>query len=125
MVGAVIILLVVLAALAVVGWLSLAATVEKAEETDHLVHDPATPTLAYAVPPGVDPALLRGSLDRAGFTCTVEETPGSEIVRIVCDDGRREEARGVLEHAPLDVDRSGELKDTFGAVRFMDETRAA
>lgn len=125
MVGAVIMLLVVLVALGVIAWLSLARSVEQTEEIEHELNDPATPTVEYAVPEGVDPALLRGCLTRAGFVSTVEETPRFEVVKVACDPADRERVREAIEHAPVDLDRTAELKDAHGAVRFIDESHAA
>lgn len=49
------------------------------ERTEAVLHDPATATLAYDVPPGRDPAAFMTALAHAGYTA-VEDHPGRLVV---------------------------------------------
>ena len=40
--------------------------------TEAKLHAPSTHTLSYALPTGVDPAVIKGALARAGYTSVVD-----------------------------------------------------
>lgn len=94
--AAVILLLIVVAVALLIGaglreWLAEESRVES-----HLA-DPAVHTVAYAIPDGLDPAVLKIALGRAGFACAVTRVGDRECVRIECADSDRAAVRSVLE----------------------------
>jgi hypothetical protein len=83
---------------------------------DARLHSPAVPTVAYVVPEGQDPALVRVALTHAGFA-TVLDRSGDQQLLVECDNGHRERARHVIEGL-------GGLEGPdvpIGHVRFVDE----
>jgi hypothetical protein len=69
---------------------------EESRREAHL-EDPATHTVAYAIPNGLDPVTVESALARAGLTSGVGRVGMVECVRIECNDSQREQVRGVLE----------------------------
>ena len=73
------------------------------EESRHEAHlrDPGTPTVAYAIPNGMDPVTVETALAHAGFDSGVDRVGMVQCVRIECDASQRERVRAVLEGLPL------------------------
>lgn len=65
------------------------------------LHDPHVPTVAYAVPDGVDPAVVLAAVHAAGFTSVVGETAPAEHLLVGCGDADRPRLRSVIEAIPL------------------------
>lgn len=82
-----------------------------------------TPTVAYVVPHGQDPALLMTALVREGFVSVPDIVGGVERLLIECDESDRARLRRILEH----VDRTGTGGTAMhaGRARFDGETEAA
>ena len=91
---------------------------EESRREAHL-RDPRTHTVAYAVPNGVDPAIIESALVRAGLDCDVDRVGMVECVRIECDETQREQVRRVLATVPVHS-YDGTPLDTR-AVVFEDE----
>ena len=90
---------------------------EESRREAHL-RDPATHTVAYAVPNGVDPAMITSALGRAGLDCGVDRVGMVECVRIECKEWQREDVRGVLEAIPMSAYDGSQLR---ARVVFEDE----
>lgn len=125
MVGAVLVLLLITVIAVIVFWMSMGATVAESRDREHRLNEPETPTLLYAVPAGVDPAMIRVSLEVAGFESVVEEVVEDqervELIRVACLPDQREAVREAVAHAPVDNDNSADLEDVYGEVHFLDE----
>ena len=91
------------------------------EEARHeaLVLDPATPTVAYAIPNGVDPVVLQISLTHAGFANVVGRVGNAECVIVAYGASGREAVRGVLEATHANTYDDAEV--TTAHVVFQDE----
>lgn len=87
--------------------------------TEALLRSPETHTVAYVVPEGQDPAVLMAALARAGFTCVVDTSGGTERVLVACDEDQRGRVREVLEQVPRTNFDGAELP--VGHVTFDDE----
>src|SRR3954469_16126595 len=57
------------------------------DRVDRRLHDPATPTLEYAVPTGQDPVRILAALELAGFTASVDPHHTHQHVLVGCPDG--------------------------------------
>lgn len=77
-------------------WL-LRSYAAKESATDARLHSPGTPTLTYAVPLGVDPAVIEAGLAHAGFTSMLDRAGTSHSLIIECDPEDRELVRSVIE----------------------------
>lgn len=123
MVGLVLLLIVIVAVVAALVFMSMRETVAEIEDADIHLHDPDTPTVLYQVPDGVDAAALKGVLHVAGFESVVDPSPtGTELVRVECEPPQRERVREVIAHVP--VGDGPDVETTFGPVRFVDEAVA-
>jgi hypothetical protein len=91
------------------------------EESRHEVYlrDPGTPTVAYAIPNGMDPVTVETALARAGFDSGVDRVGTVHCVRIECDPAQRERVRGVLEGIPTNGYDGSQLQTRH--VVFEDE----
>jgi hypothetical protein len=91
------------------------------EEARHeaLVLDPATPTVAYAIPNGVDPVVLQVALTHAGFANVVGRVENAECVVIAYGAAGREAVREVLEATHAKAYDDAEV--TTAHVVFQDE----
>lgn len=87
--------------------------------TEAHLRDPRTHTVAYAVPNGVDPALIMVELSRAGLTCGLGVVADHECVRIECEEPQREQVRSVIESVHMSAYDGSPLK--IGHVVFEDE----
>ena len=74
------------------------------------VFDPQTPTVAYAIPNGVDPVVFQTALTHAGFTSVVGRIGNAECVIVECGPSGRTAVRGVLEAAHANAYDGTELK---------------
>jgi hypothetical protein len=61
------------------------------------LRDPRTHTLAFAIPPGVDPVTPETALALAGFSSGHDRLGTVECIRIECDESQRDRVRTVLE----------------------------
>ena len=77
--------------------LYLRSFVREASRREAHLRDPGTHTVAYAIPNGVDPALIESALARVGLDSGVDRVGMVECVRIECNESQREQVRGVLE----------------------------
>jgi len=83
------------------------------------VLDPHTPTLAYAIPNGVDPLVFQVGLTHAGFANVVGRVGNAECVIVECGPSGRTAVRGVLEAAHASAYDGTELR--LDSVVFEDE----
>ena len=83
------------------------------------VLDPNTPTVAFAIPHGVDPLVFQVGLTHAGFTSVVGRVGDAECVIVECGPSGRTAVRGVLEAAHANAYDGTELK--LDHVVFEDE----
>jgi hypothetical protein len=83
------------------------------------LRDPATHTIAYEVPNGIDPVIVMSPLMQAGFTSGVDRVGMAECVRIECEESERGRVRGVLEGIPMTAYDGSPLH--AGRVVFEDE----
>ena len=83
------------------------------------LRDPRTHTVAYAIPNGVDPAILKTALGREGFNSGHERVGMVDCVRIECDESQRDRVRRVLEGVSMTA-YDGSLLPS-GHVVFEDE----
>jgi hypothetical protein len=87
-------------------------------EVDARLHSPHAHTVAYVVPEGQDPALVRVALSHAGYV-TVLDRGGDQRLLVECAESQRDHVRMIIE----DLDHTG-LEDSgayAGPVRFEDE----
>jgi hypothetical protein len=83
------------------------------ERVDRTLHDPATPTLEYAVPTGEDPVTILVALERAGFTASVDPHHTHQHVLVGCPEGVGRQRTAV---------RSVITETGHPDVRFLDES---
>lgn len=83
------------------------------------IYDPQTPTVAYAIPNGVDPVVFQVALTHAGYTSIVGRVGNAECVIVECGPSGRSAVRGVLEAAHANAYDGTELK--LDHVVFEDE----
>lgn len=102
---------------------ALRAEVFGVAEKSKRLHDPATPTLAYAIPNGVDPAAVMAPLALAGFESVVVDAGAQDQLLIGCIPGRREQLRDVIRDAHL-TNYDGSAYES-GRVVFEDERASA
>jgi hypothetical protein len=87
--------------------------------TEARLHDPRTHTIAYAVPNGVDPVVIRLALTHAGFTSAIDRVGDDECLRVECENTDRTRVRSAIEGIHVSEYDGSEL--TFGHVVFEDE----
>lgn len=119
MVAAVAILVVVVVVLGVSIPLLLRSWGAEQSRTEARLHDPQTHTVAFAVPNGVDPVVVRVALREAGFTSVVERVGDGEGLLVACAEADRPRLRSVIEGVHLQDYDGSELK--LGHVVFEDE----
>jgi hypothetical protein len=83
------------------------------------LHDPRTHTVAFAIPNGVDPVVVRVALTRAGFTPAIDRVGDVECLRVECDESERARVRSVIESVHVREYDGSEL--ALGHVVFEDE----
>jgi hypothetical protein len=112
-------LLIVIALAVVIGTgMSILTLVRREEVLDERLHDPDVNTIEYLVPDGVDPSIVRGALQVAGFTSVFEDRWGVEHLLIACPPRDRERMRRVIRDVQA-RDYVPELH--LDSVRFRDE----
>lgn len=119
MVSALAIVVVVVVVLGVLIPMTLRSWVSAESRTDARLHDPRTHTVAYAVPNGVDPVVLRAALTHAGFTSAVERVGDVECLLVECDESERTRVRSVIEAVHVREYDGSDL--AVGHVVFEDE----
>jgi hypothetical protein len=87
--------------------------------TEARLHAPSTHTLSYALPTGVDPAVVRGALTKAGFISAVDTAGTHQCLLVECAAQDRDRLRSVIASAPETVYGGSEL--TLHHVLFEDE----
>jgi hypothetical protein len=87
-------------------------------EVDARLHLPSSHTVAYVVPEGQDPALLRVALTHAGYT-TVLDRGGDQRLLVECEESHRAQVRHVIESVDHGAFEGSEV--LRGHVRFEDE----
>jgi len=85
---------------------------------DARLHSPSVHTVAYVVPEGQDPALVRVALAHAGFV-TVLDRGGDQRLLVECAESRREQVRRLI--ADLGDQGLDGVRVATGHVRFVDE----
>ena len=110
MIAAFVILVVIglIATIAVAGFLR--SVVADESRTEARLRSPAVPTVMYELPNGVDPAVVKVALARAGFTCMADEARATETLRVECDAGERERVRRVIEGVAMSDYNGSSLK---------------
>jgi hypothetical protein len=83
--------------------------------TEARLHDPHTHTVAFAVPNGVDPAVIKAALTRAGYTSVTDRVGDAECLVVECAPHERDRVRGVIESVHVSPTGGG------GHVVFEDE----
>lgn len=119
MAAAIVLLMIVLIVAGVGISLYLRSWVQAEARTEAHMRDPHTHTVAYAVPNGVDPVLIKVELSRAGFNNGIARIGGRECVRIECEQQQRERVRGLIEGLHLSAYDGSAL--VIGHVVFEDE----
>jgi hypothetical protein len=104
---------------AVVLMLALRSWMLDEAQTEAGVRSPKAHRVAYVVPVGQDPAVLRAALTHAGFTTALDTERGDERLLVACDEQARVQVRSIIEH----VDRAGADGPDLqvGRVTFEDE----
>lgn len=87
------------------------------------LRDPATSTLAYAIPNGVDPSAVMAPLAMAGFESVVVDTGARDQLLIGCAPAQRERLRDVIREVHL-TNYDGTAYES-GRVVFEDERAAS
>lgn len=119
MVAAVVILVVVVLVLSVAIPLFLRSWGVEESRTEARLHDPHVHTVAYAVPNGVDPVVIKVALTRAGFTSAIDRVGDVECLRVECAESDRAHVRSVIEAVHVSGYDGSELR--AGHVVFEDE----
>ena len=88
----------------------LRSWVQAEGRTEAHLSDPGTHTVAYAVPNGVDPAVIMVALSRAGLTCGLGVVADKECVRIECEQQEREQVRSIIEGVHMSAYDGSPLK---------------
>lgn len=95
------------------------AEVSEVTAAEARLHDPETPTVAYAIPNGVDPVVVRTALSMEGFTCVPDQVDGEECLLIECEPEDRERVRQAIAGVHMTT-YDGKALDTDHVV-FQDE----
>jgi hypothetical protein len=92
------------------------------EQLGDELEDPGTPTLAYRVPAGQDPAVVLAALEGDGYVAAADPDD-TRLVRVRCPARlgcERARVRAVIETAAVTAMDTGAPIDA-GPVRFEDE----
>jgi hypothetical protein len=87
--------------------------------TEARLYAPSTPTLSYAVPAGVDAAVIRGALASAGYISAMDRAGTHRFMLVECAAEDRNRVRRVIASAPETIYGGSEL--TLHHVMFEDE----
>ena len=60
-----------------------------ASRTEARLHDPRTHTVAFAIPNGIDPVVVKLALTNAGFTSVIDRVGDVECLLVECDESAR------------------------------------
>ena len=104
--GALVVLMTIVMLVVFVLVMSIRSASLEEERTWTRLHDPESRTVAYAVPDGVDPAVILTALQTAGFTGVVDPTGTTEHVVVACEEADRRRLRSVIEAASTHYDGS-------------------
>lgn len=119
MVPAAVILVVITLVLGVAIGLGLRAWVADESKTEARLHDPATATVRWEVPNGVDPAVVLGTLAQAGFKGVIDQPSHGRCLRVACSPMERARLRSVIAGVHASAYDGSDL--AFGDVVFEDE----
>lgn len=120
MAGAIILLVVVTLVVGIGINVYLRSLVQAESRLEAHLQNPQTHTVAYAVPIGVDPVIIRVELTRAGYHTGIGCVGDKECLRIECEPQQRERVRNVIEGVDMgSPDDLSALK--VGHVLFEDE----
>ena len=97
MAAATMILVVLILALSIATLLLLQSWGAEQSRREARIHDPHTPTVAFAIPNGVDPVVVELALNQAGFDCVVDRVGDSECLLVECAEPERARLRKVIE----------------------------
>ena len=70
----------------------------KEVDNERALLSPGAHTVAWVVPEGEDPALVRTHLSHAGFTSVLDHSGDQRLV-VECEPGDRELVRDIIAHA--------------------------
>lgn len=115
--AAIIVVLVLAANVAIA--IFLRSWVAEESRTETRLHDPHTHTVAYAIPNGIDPVVVKLGLTKAGFTSVIDVVSDAECLRVECDQAERARVRSVIEAVHMSDYDGSELK--LDRVVFQDE----
>lgn len=101
MAAASLILVVLIVALSIAVLLFVRAWGTEQSRREARILDPRTPTLAFAIPNGVDPVVFELALNQAGFDCLVDRVGDAECLRVECAESDRTRLRRVIESVHL------------------------
>jgi len=119
MVAAAVIMVVVVLVVGVAIPLFLRSWGAEESRTEARLHDPRTHTVAYAIPNGVDPVVVRLALTKAGFTSAIDRVGEVECLRVECEESERARLRNVIEAIHVSEYDGSELE--LGHAVFEDE----
>lgn len=97
MAAAIVLLVVVVVGGSIAISLFLRSWVRDESRREAHLRDPRTHTVAFAIPPGVDPVTPETALALAGFHSGHDRLGMVECIRIECDESQRDRVRRVLE----------------------------
>ncbi len=72
-------------------------------QTEARLRSPQTHKVAYVIPNGQDPSVVRAALAHAGFETVTDTAGGNERLLVACEESDRAQIRSIIEH----VDRAG------------------
>jgi hypothetical protein len=119
MVAAAAILVVVALVLGIAIPLLLRSWGKEESRVEARLHDPDVHTVAFAVPDGMDPAVFRMTLTRAGFTSGIDRVGDLECLIVECSESDRARVRSVIEAVHLSGYDGSDV--ALGHVVFEDE----
>lgn len=119
MAAATIILVVLILAVSIATLLFLHSWGAEQSRREARILDPHTPTVAFAIPNGVDPVVVELALNQAGFDCVVHRVGDAECLVVECAEPDRPRLRGVIESVHLRDFDGSEL--SLDHVVFEDE----
>lgn len=96
MIAALVIIIVIVLALGVLLPAFLRSWGLEEARTEQRLHDPGTHTVAYAVPNGIDPAVIKAGLAHAGYASVTDRVGQVECLLIECAPHERDRVRGVI-----------------------------
>lgn len=119
MVAAAAILVAIVLVVSIAVALGLRRWVADESRTEARLRAPQAHTVSYAVPHGVDPAMVMGTLAQAGFTSVIDRTRNLQCLLVECSAEDRAQVRHVIESVHANAYDGSELP--FDHVVFEDE----